>query len=135
MKESDLKSWIRKTWDGWCESFEPRIGTGVGIPDMMFIIQDVLVPVELKVGVLSDDGLVLYPSEVRAAQLQWHHACNNAGVASWFLVGTGTGKKPDRVFLVAPHHMVEWRDGINIVCLIEFCTKKKEFCFDVRKWM
>jgi hypothetical protein len=135
MKESELKVWFRRNWEGWVESFEPRIGTGIGIPDLMVIVKERLVPIELKVGSLSEDGQVLYPCEVRAAQLSWHNSCNNAGVNSWFLVGVGDyfGRKPEHIFLVKPHLMRFWKDGIEIDNLIKVRVAKDKFKSDLRR--
>ncbi len=34
--------WIRDNWDGWIESYEPRLGSSVGIPDIQIVVDGIL---------------------------------------------------------------------------------------------
>ncbi len=87
--EADFKRWFRAHWSGWVESYEPRRGSGTGIPDLQVLIgidnRKVLLPIELKVGFVKDR--VLFPREVRPAQISWHRRFAEAGGVSVLLVG------------------------------------------------
>ena len=85
MNESDFKRWLRTNWDGWMETYEPRRGTGIGIPDVQIVVDGRIVPIELKVGVIKNG--VLFPREIRPPQIVWHKKLNDAGVASVLLIG------------------------------------------------
>lgn len=112
LTESQFKIWFRKTWTGWVESYEPRRGSGVGIPDLQIVVDGHILPVELKVGKVVDGALVV--NEVRPDQIGWHRRLIDAGVASIFLVGVGTGSKPDQVFAVSPKAILSWKIGIDL---------------------
>lgn len=96
MLERQFKLWIRKKWSGWLNSYEPRRGSTIGIPDIQVLAKGVLVPIELKVGVLL--GEVLRTKDVRASQINWHNKFSEAGGMSLFMVGVGEGTTPTRIF-------------------------------------
>jgi len=112
LSESQFKSWFRKTWDGWVESYEPRRGSGVGIPDLQIVIDGHILPIELKVGKIVGDVLVV--NEVRPDQIGWHRRINDVGIGTIFLIGVGEGSKPDAMFAVLPKAIVKWKDGIDL---------------------
>ena len=118
MRETtDFRRWVIRKLDGegcWTECYEPRRGGGTGIADIQVAVNGVLVPIELKVGVV-EFGLV-YPREVRADQLGWHNRLNdNAGVMSLFLTGVegGDGKLVG-CFACGLRPMLFWKKGILI---------------------
>ena len=96
MLERQFKLWIRKNWSGWLNSYEPRKGATIGIPDIQVLVRGALVPIELKVGVLV--GEVLKTKKVRASQINWHHKFSEAGGMSLVMVGVGEGTTPTRIF-------------------------------------
>lgn len=111
MNESEFKTWFRANWDSWLESYEPRRGSGVGIPDLQIVVGGRLVPIELKVGTI-EDGLV-FTKEVRPDQIGWHRRLGTFGVKSWFVVGIGEKKTPDKIYAIRPEHVIHWRNGFD----------------------
>lgn len=71
MSEAKLKRKFREVVGVWSEAYETRSGGGVGYPDLQLLVHSILVPVELKKGVIKDGRL--YPSEIRPSQIAWHH--------------------------------------------------------------
>ena len=99
MNEAKLKKWIRSRWSDWLESYEPRRGGGTGIADLQIIVDERLVPMELKVGVIKKE--TLFTKEVRGAQTEWHRRLNAAGVRSVFLIGARSDENGSlRIFVV-----------------------------------
>ena len=96
MLERQFKLWIKKNWSGWLNSYEPRRGATIGIPDIQVLVKGTLVPIELKAGVLV--GEVLKTKKVRASQINWHHKFSEAGGMSLVMVGVGEGTTPTRIF-------------------------------------
>ena len=110
MTESEFKQWFRKQWLGWVESYEPRRGSGIGIPDLQIVASGRIVPIELKIGTIKDD--ILYPREIRPAQVAWHRKLNEAGVASILLIGVYDLAADNFVACaVDAQHMRNWRNG------------------------
>jgi len=110
MTESEFKQWFRKQWLGWVESYEPRRGSGVGIPDLQIVAGGRIVPIELKIGTIKDG--VLYPREVRPVQIAWHRKLNDAGIASILLIGVYDLVADDFVACaVDAQYMRNWRHG------------------------
>jgi len=110
MNEAQFKKWFRKHWSGWVESYEPRRGSGIGIPDLQIVAGGRIVPIELKFGTIKDG--ILYPNEVRPAQIAWHRKLNDAGVASILLIGIYDYVADDFVACaVDALHIRNWRNG------------------------
>ena len=105
MSETKFKRWFRSQWPGWSETFEPGRGSGVGIPDLMLLVDAYsiygprnwmtkdycgerphLLPIEMKIGKWIDGKL--YAEDVRPDQIGWHYRFSEAGGRSIFLVGT-----------------------------------------------
>lgn len=135
MSEAKLKSWVRSNYNGWSEAFEPRRGAGVGVADIMLAHGSHLVPVELKIGTISDGQL--YPEEVRPDQIGWHHRLNAAGVFSFFLVGVGkaSGKAPEYLFAITAQKIKHWRTGFDLDDLKMIRTKTALFNQDIAAYM
>jgi hypothetical protein len=83
--ETKFKRWFLGQWKGWSESYEPRAGSGMGIPDIQLLVGSKLLPVECKVGEWVRGNLMV--SEIRPAQISWHHRFQAAGGRSCFVVG------------------------------------------------
>lgn len=135
MRESNLKTWLRSNYNGWSEAFEPRRGAGVGVADIMLGIGSHLVPVELKVGNISDG--MLFPEEVRPDQIGWHHRLNAAGVFSFFIVGVGRAgsKSPEYLFALTAQKIKHWRTGYDLDDLKQLRTKPVLFNQDIGAYM
>lgn len=135
MKESNLKTWIRSNFNGWSEAFEPRRGAGVGVADIMLAYNGHLVPVELKIGNISDGQL--FPEEVRPDQIGWHHRLNAEGVFSFFIVGVGRegAKSPEYLFALTGPKIKHWRTGYDLDDLKQLRTKPALFNQDIAAYM
>ena len=125
VNESEFKRWVRSNWFGWIESYEPRRGTGVGIPDLQLFVAGRLVPCELKVGKI--DGDILFVNEIRADQAGWHHRFNKAGGSSIFLIGVGDKQKPERIFVYDAQNVRNWFNGLDLENGCELQTTERKF--------
>jgi len=84
---------IRSAWKasgGWVGQYHPGLGASTGQPDLQFLVDlglqvKVMVPVELKVGVVRGRRLCVSP--VRPAQIRWAREFRSAGGKSGFLAG------------------------------------------------
>jgi len=113
MNESDFKKWVRKNWPWWVESYEPRRGTGIGIPDLQIVVGGRLVPVELKMGEFHNGKLIT--REVRPAQIAWHREINSYGIRTVLLVGAyDFGKEEWRAYPIDARRINDWRNGFEV---------------------
>lgn len=79
---------------GWSEAYEPRRGSGTGMPDVQVLLDDILLPVELKLGEVKGDRI--FASDFQPAQVSWHTKFHLAGGRAIFLVGLWQGSRhPD----------------------------------------
>lgn len=132
MTESDFKKWLRQNWSGWIESYEPRRGTGIGIPDVQIVVHKKIVPVELKLGVIKDG--ILYPREIRPPQIIWHKKLNDAGVKSVLMIGVYDFVAEDfDVCVVEAEHMKNWRNGYKHYAKFSSADKSR-FNFLLNAW-
>ena len=60
---------LLKNYLGWAESFHPFCWSKTGIPDVMFLYDGALLPVELKIGKIVGEWLFI--SDVRPSQIRW----------------------------------------------------------------
>ena len=111
--EVDFKSWFMKSWaPHWSEAYEPRGGTGMGLPDVQVLINEVLLPLELKIGMEHD--AILFPRDVRPAQIEWHRRFAAAGGNSAMLVGLPVdNKRRYRVRIVNGTNLNTWAKGYD----------------------
>lgn len=80
MREIEFRRDLRRRFKGWSEVYEPGIGGGTGIPDVQFMVEGILFPVELKIGkVVGEKGLSF---DLRPAQRVWHNNFFSAGGVS-----------------------------------------------------
>ncbi len=126
-----MKKWIRDNWDGWIESYEPRLGSSVGIPDIQIVVDGKLVPIELKVADLSDG--ILCSSEIRPPQINWHRNLAAHDVLSLFLFGVGKGNVPERLFAARGDKIANWSAGFDIRNLEEVSPNKRNFSGSLRE--
>jgi hypothetical protein len=98
MKEIDFKRWTRENYKGWSEAYEPRRGSGVGIPDLQFLVRGRLIPAELKIGEIKGEFVAV--KTMRPSQIVWHNKFWKAGGCSILIVGASEygEKKPSHVF-------------------------------------
>ena len=120
-----LKKWIRQNWVGWIESYEPRLGSNMGIPDIQIIVGRRIIPIELKVADLKDG--ILYPSEIRPPQINWHRRLAEFDVPSVFLFGVGQGTVPENLFAAPGDGIKHWSAGFEIENLAEISVNPKQF--------
>lgn len=111
-KERDFKKWFREHCPFWIESYEPRRGSGVGIPDLQIAIDGILFPIELKTGAI-DDWEVCWPDEVRPDQIGWHKRAGDAQISTFLCIGV---KKTDgwSMLWVDGLDMRHWSEGYEV---------------------
>lgn len=83
--ETEFKVWFRGQWKGWSEAYEPRRGGGTGVPDIQILMDDQLLPVELKLGEVRDGRV--FADDFQPAQVSWHARFWQAGGVAIFIVG------------------------------------------------
>ena len=96
--ERDFQTWIKRNWTGWVTQLHPGVGSDTGIPDLLLGTVHGLIPAELKLGSIDEDGL-LWCSAVRPSQIRWHSALADAGFDSVLMVGVWEAERW-RVFVV-----------------------------------
>jgi len=99
MRENEFKKWFRQQWKGLVDSYEPRKGGSVGVADLQVVFQERLIPVELKMGKIVGDKLIV--DKIRPAQIQWHEKIGCWNVLTVFLVAVGDypAKEPQKIFV------------------------------------
>lgn len=85
MSETDFKVWFREQFKGWSEAYEPRRGSGTGMPDIQILLDGLLLPIELKLGEIKNGRV--FADEFQPAQVSWHYRFNQAGGVAIFIVG------------------------------------------------
>jgi hypothetical protein len=128
-----MKKWIRQNWVGWIESYEPRLGSNLGIPDIQVIVGRRIVPIELKIGYLRDG--VLFPSGIRPAQVNWHRRLAEFDVLSIFLFGVGEGNVPEHLFAVPGDSVKHWAAGFELENLAEISVDPKQFTNSLKSYI
>ena len=112
--ETEFKKAFKKSWAGWLGSYEHGKGGDEGAPDNQVLIDGNLLPIEFKFGELID-GLV-YPHDVRPAQISWNTRLVDSGGMSIYLIGVvefaKSGYRSWRAFGVAPWNIWLWRQGL-----------------------
>jgi len=114
MNETAYKRKLRALSPYWSESYEPGKGSGVGYPDLQFLVGDRLWPVELKVGKVV--GHLIKPTCVRPSQVAWFHGFLSAGGKADLAVCFGPLENMNCVLLpdCRREALVKWRDGYDI---------------------
>lgn len=109
--ETEYKREFRKLVGVWSEAYEPGMGSGVGYPDLQLLVGRLLLPVELKSGVVFKGNL--RPKQVKPSQISWHHDFFMAGGESWVVVCCGDPKYMDAWSVPSVHRDVlsRWRVG------------------------
>lgn len=87
--EADFSRWLRDNFDGWIERVEIARGMNPGYPDVTLLLPQGWQLVELKIATVEDG--VLWPYDVRASQIQFHHSVAKHGGVSFFLCGVWCG--------------------------------------------
>lgn len=111
--ESEFKKWFRNNTPYWVESYEPRRGGGVGIPDIQIGVEGVLIPIELKVGRV-DENHICWTEEVRADQIGWHRCAAEAMIPTLMCVGIAMPKNQWQMIWVDGIDMRLWKAGYEI---------------------
>jgi len=83
----------------------------MGVPDLQYMNDGFLIPVEAKLGWL-ENGL-LRSKEIRGVQIGWHEMFRRAGGQSLVIVGVPAGKKWDGYVLrtVEREYLMRWKAG------------------------
>lgn len=88
--EREFQTWFKSNWSGWLTQLHPGQGSDIGVPDLIVGVSSGLLPVEIKVGSVDDEGVV-WSCAVRPAQIQWHMKLANHGFNSIMLIGVWQG--------------------------------------------
>lgn len=89
LRERDFKNLLRKRLCCWTEALEPRRGSGVGIADLLVLINGQFRLVEVKVGRIQNG--VLKCSEIRPVQISWLDRLYRQGGSPRLIVGVKEG--------------------------------------------
>lgn len=90
--KSESKLWAQLRaglGDAWYSRIEAGRGGTPGNPDVLVLIDGVIVPIELKVGHLHEQRSVVF-ADVRPEQVLWHSKLWRAGGRSLFLIRDGS---------------------------------------------
>lgn len=124
--ETRAKAILRRTIGGWSESYEPGRGSGVGYPDLQFLVRfretttllPMLVPVEVKMGreICGLSGGKIVSKRIRPAQISWHHSFQEAGGVSFVFVCFGSGAEFRAWAIPSPVREVtsKWQQGWEV---------------------
>lgn len=112
--ETSYKRQFRKDCGVWSEVYETRSGGGVGYADLQLLVGAVLVPVELKRGLVLADRLV--STRIRPAQIGWHHDLLVAGGKSFVVVCMGPVSSMDAWAIPSVHRdcTSRWKKGWKV---------------------
>ncbi len=112
--ELALKRWFRRKYDGWSEAYEPRHGSGTGMPDLQILMEGVLLPVELKVGRLTRNKERLFIFGFEPSQISWHIRFWQSGGKAIILVGfPGIEQTQWELWELPPvsFELMDWKKG------------------------
>jgi hypothetical protein len=129
--EKDLRKIVARCWDGWIDWLEPRGAAGIGRPDADLMIDRVIAPIELKIGLVTEHisggalvgalvGAWIRPSKIRPDQISWAHRFRVFGGTSfWLFADDSEGVKK----IVVAWHLIDHR------------FRYKEFCFEYIRYV
>lgn len=91
--EREFQTFYKSRFLDWLSQYHPGLSSDVGCADTLCLINDRIVPVELKIGSIGyeHDELILSTKEIRPAQIRWHHSLSVAGGFSMIVVGVWAG--------------------------------------------
>jgi hypothetical protein len=113
--ETEFKRWFRRQFIGWSETYEPRHGSAIGMPDVQVLFWGGLLPLELKLGYIENDQLFIH--RLRPIQVGWHIRFMQAGGVARLVVGVKqSSHRPGKEWsALAPPWTVEsltrWKEG------------------------
>lgn len=112
--ETDYKKSFRASYGGWTSAVEPGRGSDTGAADLLVLVGQRIVPVELKLGHMQDNGFVAFHNPgIRASQVQWHWSLAQAGGFSLLAAGEWDyGRKEWRTFFFWGENLADWRNGL-----------------------
>jgi hypothetical protein len=110
--ETKFKSLLREAFDGWSETYEPARGSGVGYPDLQFLVEGRILPIEVKVGWMA--GEVLKSKIIRPSQIGWHDRFAKAGGKALVVICIKEGKSEWKAWALKNNRRettAKWRQG------------------------
>lgn len=122
--EANFKKWFLSHYD-WSMTVEPALGTGDGMPDVLFLPSPGagLLLAELKVGTIRDE--VLYPEKVRPSQIYFMRDLQKSGGASMIITGVWFEEEGEwRAWILGSSQWrlaSRWKGGWELDQLVEYC--------------
>lgn len=107
--ENDYRNFVLKNCSGWVERIEKGRGTRDGFPDLVFLLNGIMIPVELKRGTI--EGGYLLSDNIRPSQIQWHSNFVRHGGKSLLLVGSFVSRGVWRSFVADVSSVDCWPSG------------------------
>lgn len=127
--ETAYKRKLRVLIGGWSCAYETRSGGSFGYPDLQFLVDGVLLPVEVKVGKVEGDRLV--SRQIRPSQIKWHHDFWVAGGKALILVCMGNVNEMDAWAVPSTRREVtsQWKQGWPVKDCLKIVEKGKPTTF------
>lgn len=121
--ETAYKRKLRTIFGGWSCAYETRSGGNFGYPDLQFLVDGVLLPVEVKVGKVVDGRLV--SRQIRPSQIHWHHEFWVAGGRALILVCMGKVGEMDAWAIPSLNREVtsKWKQGWPTLDCVQMVRK------------
>jgi Holliday junction resolvase len=123
-EERQFQRWFVGEWEKggrWAENIHPSFGTKTGIPDLLLLVSNLMVPIEVKTGVLKDGYLKV--SDVRPAQIRW----SRKFVAHGGKCGLIAGLRKDKEWEIAVVQNEAWWTGRTVFSDGEFVVVESSF--------
>lgn len=107
--ERAFQTWFKNNFLDWNSQVHPGLSADPGLPDLLCLISDRIVPLELKIGSieLDEHQHVIWSKEVRPSQIRWHTSLSVAGGFSALIIGVWAGTSW-RVFAVNSCLAKQW---------------------------
>jgi len=93
---------------------EPARGGDTGAADLLVLVGQRIVPIELKLGHMQENGFVAFHNPgIRPAQIQWHWALSQAGGFSLLAAGQWDYEaKAWTTYFLQADNLADWRNGL-----------------------
>lgn len=110
--ERAFQTWFKNNFLDWHSQVHPGLSADPGLPDLLCLISDRVVPLELKIAAIEqeDEHQVIWSKEIRPSQIRWHTSLAVAGGFSALIIGVWAGTSW-RVFAVNACLAKQWHES------------------------